>query len=470
MNVLDTIDEKGEVTRVALDAQIALEAGDTISSARLFGQAGEMLESSVARLAKPSERDLARFLAATHYFKSGAYHEAARVCDRIQERRLPSRVRHLYPPFLKDVRERSAPDYAVRHARMLTDYYRRVREGDRDAAQKAIDLLIAHPYLLPRERMAHLRARCCQLLGLGRAATLFYRDAWRFDPDDPYSLVPYLDSLCKEGRYAEAWKIVENRLANDRSVQSSIYAILVVHRQVRAGEEDDHNQLLITLSSHFVSALEAYQALPDDERKRMALLMDWAASLAWEIYGEVKAFDRQREILDRWIEVLPNSPSPRLLRGVATYPGQASKKDLREAIRLNSSEPWPYYLLAQDALRSGDFQECDRLCSQALQRNRRPDIRAILLSWQAISRWNLGLSTSREIRRLFEEARTLKPDDPLIASYAQAFEENGRASRPPSRIASEDDRHWQEQAERYVNEDSMKRVEVSSPILDASLV
>ena len=104
MNVLDVIDEKGEVTASPLEAQIALEDGDTIRSAQLFKQAGEMLESSVARLTKPSERDLARFLAATHYYKGGAYHEAARVCDRIQERRLPARVRHLYPPFLKDVR------------------------------------------------------------------------------------------------------------------------------------------------------------------------------------------------------------------------------------------------------------------------------------------------------------------------------------------------------------------------------
>jgi hypothetical protein len=165
VHVLEVIDEKDEVTRIALEAQISLEDGDTIRSAQLFKQAAEMLESSVARLAKPSERDLARFLAATHFYKGGNYLEAARVCARIQERRLPARVRHLYLPFLKDVRERAAPDYPAEYARMLTDYYRRVREGDRDAAQNAIDLLIDHPYLLPRERMAHLRARSCGVLG-----------------------------------------------------------------------------------------------------------------------------------------------------------------------------------------------------------------------------------------------------------------------------------------------------------------
>jgi tetratricopeptide (TPR) repeat protein len=470
MNVLDTIDEKGAVTGVALEAQIALEAGDTIRSAQLFKQAGEMLESSVARLAKPSERDLARFLAATHYFKGGAYNEAARICDRIHTRRLPARVRHLYPPFLKDVRERSAPIYTTKYEMIIKDYYRRVRDGDRDAAQKAIDLLIAHPYLLPRERMAHWRARCCNVLGLSRSATLFYRDAWLFDPDDLYSLVPYLDSLCKEERYAEAWKVVEGQLANRPSVQSSIYAILVAHRQLSAAKDIDREQLLTTLSNHFDRALESYRAIPNDKRMRLALLMDWGASLTSDIYRELKALDRYQEIVDRWIDALPDSASARVVRGIATYPGESSRKDLYEAIRLKSSEPWPYYLLAQEALLSGDFQECDRLCSQALKRNRRLDIRANLLSWQAFSRWELGLSPSREIRRLFAEARKLKPDDPLIANYARAFEENGRASDPPSHIPPEEDRQWREQAERYVNEYSMKRFEETIPILDASLV
>ena len=34
----------------------------------LFHQAAQMLETTVAGLGKPSERDLGRFLAATHYY------------------------------------------------------------------------------------------------------------------------------------------------------------------------------------------------------------------------------------------------------------------------------------------------------------------------------------------------------------------------------------------------------------------
>ncbi len=212
MNTLTVIDRHGEVTNVSLQAQIALEEGDTARSAQLFKEAGEMLESAVARLKKASDRDLARFLAATHYYKGGAYQEAARVCEMIRERRVPSHVRHLYLPFLKDVEERSSPDYAAKYKQILDDDYRRaVTQNDASAAQNAIDVLKDHQYILPHPFMAYVRAKCCEILGHQRAATLFYRDAWRFEPDEPGYLHDYLDSLRKEGRHEEPRAIADGQ-------------------------------------------------------------------------------------------------------------------------------------------------------------------------------------------------------------------------------------------------------------------
>ncbi len=48
-----------------------------------------MMESAVAGLKKASERDLARFLVASHYYYGGHYDQAARVCKTIQEKRTP---------------------------------------------------------------------------------------------------------------------------------------------------------------------------------------------------------------------------------------------------------------------------------------------------------------------------------------------------------------------------------------------
>ena len=230
MTVFEAVGKQGEVTRIASEGQIAVQAGDTPRARPLFQQAAEMMESAVGDLKKPSERDLARFLVATHYYLGGHYDQAAKVCERIQEKRLPSRVRHLYPPFLKDVQERSAPDYADRYGEILFSQNEHVRnEGDPSAAQKVIEILMEHPYLIPHDQMANLRANCAVVLGRQRAASLFFRDAWRFDPENPSYLYSYLDSLCKEGRHAEAWAIVEEDLANHPGARSSINAMYVIN-------------------------------------------------------------------------------------------------------------------------------------------------------------------------------------------------------------------------------------------------
>jgi hypothetical protein len=477
VNVFEAVDKRGEVTRVSGEAQIALEAGDTPRSTQLFVQAGEMLESAVPRLAKASERDLARFLAATHFYKGGAYQEAARVCGRIQAGRLPSRVRHLYPPFLKDVKERSAPDYTRRHAAIVADLYQRVtRDGDLAAAQGVIDLLIAHPYLFPRDRMAYMRARCCDVLGHRRATTLFFRDAWTFNPDNPLYSLAYLDSLCKEGKHAEAWAVVEERLEKHPGALSSIYAMSVINAildrdrsAATRGDEGIRRPRRDELLEHFASALEACRAMAPAERRAIAPQIEYAFLVAWSPYREVHDIGDQLDLIKLWIDLHPNSSHARVLRGMVIYPGEASNQAFREAIQLGSPDPLPYFVLARDALLSRRFLECDRLCTQALQRGAEPEIRATLLFWQAISRWNLGRDQAA-IRALFNEARKLRPDDPLIEGFARAFDENGRTARPPSQALSEGDRRWGEQTQRYFHEYSMRRFEKASPILEASLV
>jgi hypothetical protein len=87
----------------------------------------------------------------------------------------------------------------------------------------------------------------------------------------------------------------------------------------------------------------------------------------------------------------------------------------------------------------------------------------------AIARGNLGLPKS-DIHKLFDEARRLKPDDPLIASYAQAFDQNQRTSIVPSVPSFGSEGYLRERAEHYLNELSRRGIEEMSPALDISLV
>jgi tetratricopeptide (TPR) repeat protein len=477
MNVLLAVDPMGEVTRLGFEARIALQNGDTASCARHYRQAAEMIGSAVSGLKRPSERDLARFLAATHYYHGGQYEEAAKVCEEIRESRLPARSRHLYPPFLEQVKERSAPGYAARYRDRIDGAFgRAVKAGDRSAAQEVIEILKDHQYLIPQDQMAYVRARCLEILGRQRAASLFYRASWRFNPDEPNHLSHYLDSLCKEGRHAEARAIVEEEVATHPGLQSSVnalhvmYASLTRNRQPdRVAEEQETGRWRIDLLKHFEAALEGYRALTPADRTKNAPWLDYACMIAFMVYDESKDAGKQLETLNRWIELRLDSPHPRVLRGMMTYPGAAARSDLREAIRLQSPDPLPYYFLAHDAIQSRDYSECDYLCTQALKRNPEPEIRAALLSWKALARWNLGLKGSG-IRELFDEARRLRPDDSLIATYAQAFDQDQRIPNVPSGIPFDGEAYLREQAEHYVDRFSRRDIEAMSPILDVSLV
>jgi tetratricopeptide (TPR) repeat protein len=478
MNALDAIDKEGEVTRIASEAQIALEAGDTERAGNLFKQAAKMLESSASGQRRASERDLARFLAATHYYKGGAYHEAAKLCRKIQERLLPTYVRALYPPFLKDVKERSAPDYAKKTSGLIVDSYRNMtKTGDASAGRRVLELLIDHPFLFPQAGTAFLRARCCEMLGRRRAASLFFRDAWRFGGDNPHYLLRYLDSLCEEGRHAEAWAVTEDQLANQPGARSSISAIFVRNRQFRiAADQQELWQLRADQLRHFETALEAYRLLSSAEQASYTLLIDYTFAITWATYIELMDTDKQLETLNRWIQSRPNSPAPRIFRGMLTYPGEAANNDFRLAIRLGSTDPWPYYFLAHEALILNDFQECNRLCALALQQAPAPEIRATLLAWQAISHWNLGRSDPQEIRALFAEARRLKPDDPQIIRYAEAFHGDGMAPGMPPAPQLEGNGHWRERAvERYAEKlrrrstEEMSRSLGREPVLQLAL-
>jgi tetratricopeptide (TPR) repeat protein len=459
MSALEEIDKEGEVTHVVSEAQIALEAGDTARAGHLFRQAAKMLESSVSGQRRASERELARFLAATHYYKGGAYDEAAKLCRKIQERLLPADVRLLYPPFLRDVRERSAPDYAEKTKSLVLNSCRRViATGDVSACRRVLELLVDHPFLFPQDQMAFVRAECCKVLGRRRAASLFYRDAWKFGGDNPLYLPLYLDSLCGEERYAEAWAIVEDQLANNPSVRSSINAIRVRIRQEKiAADQQERQQMRADQLRYFESALEAYRSGNPAERADLAQDMDFAFSVIWVACRALEDAGKQLDMLNRWIESRPDSPVPRILRGMLTYPGEVANDEFRAAIRLGSTDPWPYYFLAHEALILNDFRGGDRLCALALQREPTPEMRAILLAWQAISRWNLGHHNPREIRELFDEAKRLKPDDPQINRFAEVFDAAGWAPDVPPAPQFEGNGHWRERADEWYAEDLRRR-------------
>ena len=171
-------DVSGEATRAAAEAQAALGRGDTERAATFHTTAGEILETRAAKTRKLSDKHLIRFLAASQYYHAGEYQRAQKLLRKIEGRFLVGEAQTLFKKFVRDVRDRSAANY---HARLMSALH---RAGQAKDHEQIITILQEHPYVLPRAKMALLRAYCCQALADGRAAALFFEDARRFEPEN----------------------------------------------------------------------------------------------------------------------------------------------------------------------------------------------------------------------------------------------------------------------------------------------
>jgi hypothetical protein len=178
MIIFSTIDVSGEATRAAAEAHAALGRGDTERAAAFHKTAGDLLETQAAKTRKPCDKHLIRFLAASQYYHGGHYQRAQELSRKIEGRLLVGETRALFKKFLRDVRIRSAANY---RSRMMSALQRAWQAKD---YEKVIKILQDHPYVLPRGKMALLRAYCCQALADPRAAAIFFADARQFDPED----------------------------------------------------------------------------------------------------------------------------------------------------------------------------------------------------------------------------------------------------------------------------------------------
>lgn len=163
-------------TLAAAEGQAALAVGDTALARRKYAEAGAVLEREMKARHGGGEKQLLRFLAASQYYKGGDYRKAAELANKIDARALPGNVRGLLPQFLKDVKRRTAPGYALSIRRAVHSLWLERKP------QEAIGLLQEHPYVYDAAGLAFMRAVLCEHLGKYRAAALFYNSVFRYAP------------------------------------------------------------------------------------------------------------------------------------------------------------------------------------------------------------------------------------------------------------------------------------------------
>jgi tetratricopeptide (TPR) repeat protein len=177
--VIAEVNQAGVATRVAAEAQAALNAGDTERARAGFEEAARQLEAGIREARSQSEKHLLRFLAATHYYKGGRYAKALALGRRVRPNLLPSNVRSVCRQFVRDAEERAAGDYEVKVRQAL------LKRWEQEDYAGVLGVLQEHPFVLPAGDLAFLRGTCCEALGDHQAALLFCADARKTGSVDP---------------------------------------------------------------------------------------------------------------------------------------------------------------------------------------------------------------------------------------------------------------------------------------------
>jgi tetratricopeptide (TPR) repeat protein len=423
---LAELDKTGTVYRLAAEGEVALGEGDTARARERFGQAGKSLEETVGNMRKQADKHLARFLAATHHYKGGHYARALELSQRVQRDLLPEPYRELYRTFEKEVRKRARESYAREVRGTL---FRHLQSGE---YAQILVVLQDHPYVLPRAKMAYLRAFCSEHLGDYRAAATFFADTIRFDPSDLALIslaAAYPFQLREEGRLREAEDYLGHQLRLlPHPVTSSNASLLSFYQFLEAGTPEERQRRLDQQVAHCQTAWEAFQGLPPEQlskaeyRELMALCFE-ATALALNRQGHA---ERARQFCDTAIGFAPGSATLRSMRALVTYPAPQAVKDFEDAIRLGERSSLPHYFLAHDALLGNDYVRLERHCSQALALATDPRLRAQLLEWLAIGRAEAGQDLDAA-RALFQEALRFDPSSRRIRHNAAVFEARSRS-------------------------------------------
>lgn len=110
------------------------------------------------------------------------------------------------------------------------------------------------------------------------------------------------------------------------------------------------------------------------------------------------------------VDANPDSAQALAARGLETYPSDDGIRDLERAVELDPTSLWPTYYLAHHYIQTHDWRRAEELSSAALRLEPQSPMRANLLEWQAIARFQNGGDLA-EARAQFGAALELAPDN-----------------------------------------------------------
>jgi len=267
--------------------------------------------------------------------------------------------------------------------------------------------------------IASVRGSVWMEAGDSLTATVFFKHAYELHKDNDNYLCMYLSTLAS-AEPAQALRLAEEILqaagANSPEVVTKAADIcLMSTKSLPDSELLPKLELLAEILEDVVSRLVQKQP-PNQSVFAQAVTI---AAFCQDGLGKSSAALR---LYNLGVAANPRNDALLVARGILQYGRSNSAiRDFRLAIQLKSPLVWPSFFLGHHYLTNEQYEDCLKVCEQALNMDSSNSLNAALYEWIGISRSELGMPAEK-VRDAFEEAVRLDPENDRIRKNFAEFE------------------------------------------------
>lgn len=284
--------------------------------------------------------------------------------------------------------------------------------------EAVLALLRKEQNTLSPDVIAYYRGRAYSLLGLHSVATLFLRLAIELNPERIEYKVILMGNFQSAGDLDQARLLAEAIIKSFSENYKALFLSAGVLLHILKKIEPDNRVAFGRLRRRIE---ETVRVLPVPYSNPS--LVGFAFTLLGEISEILHRTTQARENYSQACLLMPDDPIPFLRRGGLRFKAdeQTALPDFRSAVNLGVSDPFPYLILAREALKTGNYAEANALCLSVMKIGG-PLVQGQAYEFMAIAETQAHGETDLA-QHYFDEARRLFPSDGNIQKNQALFQQ-----------------------------------------------
>jgi tetratricopeptide (TPR) repeat protein len=281
----------------------------------------------------------------------------------------------------------------------LNEAYEAKQKGEWDTA---LALLREWRAYVDPALVSYLRGSIWYDAGDRATAALFFQHAYKLAPDNATYAAMFLSALSSADSNAaliEAEKILDGH----QEVSPVIYvrAVEIKLMSARLLSDAEGNRIFTQLEPILKDAIYVAEHEPKKIDVTTIVMALGLLAFGYEFQG------RLQDAVDHYttaLQLTPDNDGLLVARGMILYGSHNQAiKDLERAVQLDSPLIWPYAMLAHHALNTHRYEECIKLCEQALMKNGSAAVKSEVQEWEAIAQAALEYPQG-SVEQSFEQA------------------------------------------------------------------